>query len=501
MERRAPDTAPSRRSRFLLQPVARWDEDVYRRLARHGGRPADVVLPALSRAADYSALWLGLAAGMRLFGGRRTRRAAARGLATVAVSSLVTNQGLKRLNGRSRPDSSLVPMRRKARRMPRSVSFPSGHSASAAAFATAVALENLPLGVAVGGLAAGIGLSRVTTGAHYPSDVLAGFAVGAGTALLGARLFPPVLPVLTAADQPDQEHTTALPQGEGLTVLVNSTAGADRPPIAAEIAERLPRARLVHLGEHDNLRDLAEQALDGGARALGACGGDGTVVAVAEVALERDVPLAVFPGGTFNHFAKDARVPTVADTAAGVERGLGTRVDVATLNDEIFLNTASIGSYPEFVTERESLEPRYGKRMAAVIAARRLLKAKPQTRMRVDGEPVTAMLFFVGNSQYEPRDFAPVLRPRLDDGRLDLRILVSDRRALTARLLWATLTGRLQRSRLLVHKTAAEILVEIVESDEVLISRDGEVDEPVDRIRFGVRPRALFVFQPADPGL
>ena len=489
------------RPQAALSLVARWDKDVYAKLAGRGGHRTDVVLRGLSRAADFSVLWMGVAGAMRLFGGRRTRLAAARGLGTIVVSSMVTNQGLKRLNQRTRPDSSLVPLRRKASRMPTSASFPSGHSASAAAFATAVALENLPLGATVGLLAGGVGLSRVTTGAHYPSDVLAGFTVGAAVALLGAKVFPPVLPVVGADDQPQQEVAVALPEGDGLTVLVNKSSGAGKAPIVDDIRDGLPKAKIVTLGEHDDLRALAERALAGGAQALGVCGGDGTVVAVAEVAIEHDVPLAVFPGGTFNHFAKDARVPRVADTVAGVESGVGTRVDVATLNDAIFLNTASIGSYPEFVTERESLEPRYGKRLAAVIAAHRLLREQPQTRLRVDGEPVTALLFFVGNSQYEPKGFAPALRTRLDDGQLDLRILVSGKRALTTRLLWATLSGSLEDSKLYLRKTTGEIDVEVLESAQVLLSRDGEVGEPADHLRFGVRHKALFVYQPKYPSI
>lgn len=484
----------------VLGSVARRDEQVYGTLARRPGAMTDAVMPALSRAADYSVLWVGVAAAMRAFGGRRAKRAAVRGLGSVAVSSLVTNQVLKRLYARRRPDQSLLPVRRVARRTPTSSSFPSGHSASAAAFATAVALEHVPLGAALGVLAAGVGLSRVSTGAHYPSDVLVGFAAGAGTALVGAKVFPPAVPLLSDDQQPDQESAPALPGGDGLTVIVNESSGADKPSIVDDIREAAPEAKIVVLGEDDDLTELAEKALADGAQALGVCGGDGTVVAIAEVAMRRDVPLAVFPGGTFNHFAKDSRVPEIADTVAGIEQGVVTRVDVATLNDAIFLNTASVGTYPEFVTERESLEPRYGKRVAALIAAHRLLRAKPQTHLEVDGEPITAMLFFVGNSQYEPRDFAPAMRPRLDDGKLDVRILVSDKKALTARLLWAVLTGTLESSSIYVRKTVSEMDVRILE-DEVLISRDGEVDDPTDRLRFGVHDKALKVYQPPNPAL
>lgn len=477
--------------------VARWDERVYARLAQRHSPTLDIVMPALSRAADYSMLWMGIAAAMRTTGERRTRRAAARGLATLAVSSLVTNQGLKRMHVRNRPNSRRVPLRRRAKRMPTSSSFPSGHSASAAAFATAVALENAPVGAALGVLAGGVGISRVATGAHYPSDVLTGFAVGTTVALLGAKVVPPVLPVV-GGKRPEQRRGEALPGGEGLTVIINDKAGVYRAPISEEIRRELPKAKVIVLEPHTDLRALAEQAVADGAKALGVGGGDGTVVAIAEVALAHGLPLAVFAGGTFNHFAKDARVPEIADTVRAVEEGWTTQVDVATMNDKIFLNTSSIGNYPEFVTERERLQPRYGKRLAAVLATYRLMREQPEVHLRIDGEDVRTLLFFVGNSQYQPADFAPALRARLDDGTLDIRMIVAEGKAITARFLWATLTGTLSSSRLYRHLAVKSVEVEVLEP-EILISRDGEVDDPARVVRYGVRPRALTIFQPPDP--
>ncbi|WP_194291304.1 diacylglycerol kinase family protein [Cumulibacter manganitolerans] len=481
-----------------LRAVAALDERVYGALAAAHSPVLDRTMPALSRAADYSVLWMSLATAMRVFGGRRSKRAAARGLGTVAVSSLVTNQGLKRLHWRNRPDGNLVPLRRQAKRMPTSSSFPSGHSASAAAFATAVAFENAPLGAALGVLALGVGTSRVATGAHYPSDVLTGFAVGAGVAALGAKVFPPVLPVVTDEEMPEQVEIGALPEGAGLVVIVNEKSGVDKAPITDEIKAGLPKAELITLEPHADLLEVAEDAVARGAKALGVSGGDGTVVAIAQIAMKHDLPLAVFPGGTFNHFAKDVRVPQVADAIEAVTGGFGTRIDVATMGEKIFLNTASVGTYPEFVTEREKLQPRYGKRLAAVIAARRLLKSQPKAHLRINGEPVTAMLFFVGNGEYLPLDFAPALRPRMDTGVLDVRILVSDKRAIGPRLLWATLTGRLEHSALYQRRVVSSMNVEVLES-EILVSRDGEVDDPQKSLAFGVRRGALTVYQPKNP--
>ena len=148
----------------------------------------DEIMPRLSRAANHSVLWMGVAAGLTLTGRRRGRRAAVEGLASIAVASAVSNVVFKGLAGRARPAMRVPPARQLTHGRPHSTSFPSGHAASAAAFATGTALELPALAVPVGALAAAVGASRVVTGVHYPSDVLAGFAIGVGAGLLTRRL-------------------------------------------------------------------------------------------------------------------------------------------------------------------------------------------------------------------------------------------------------------------------------------------------------------------------
>src|SRR5437764_15289334 len=99
----------------------------------------DNVLPQLTRAADHGVLWFGIAAALAL-SGRRGRRAAVRGIASLSVSSAVVNGPAKWVFRRRRPDLADVPLLRQLARQPHTSSFPSGHSASAAAFATGVAL-------------------------------------------------------------------------------------------------------------------------------------------------------------------------------------------------------------------------------------------------------------------------------------------------------------------------------------------------------------------------
>lgn len=133
----------------------------------------------LSRAADNWRLWLGSAAVLVIAGGRRGRRAATNGVAAMAVTSAAVNLVLKPLGDRRRPDRSghHVPTARHVP-MPSSTSFPSGHAATAAAFATGVATAFPEAGIPLTAAGALVAYSRVHTGVHYPLDVIAGSLAG-----------------------------------------------------------------------------------------------------------------------------------------------------------------------------------------------------------------------------------------------------------------------------------------------------------------------------------
>jgi hypothetical protein len=119
-------------------------------------------LRRLSHAADHSKLWVGCSAVLVALGGSRGRRAAENGLASVALTSAVVNLVLKPLGNRHRPDRAAadVPLVRHVA-MPRSTSWPCGPSPSAVAV---------------------VAYSRVHTGVHYPSDVIAGTVSGVALA-------------------------------------------------------------------------------------------------------------------------------------------------------------------------------------------------------------------------------------------------------------------------------------------------------------------------------
>lgn len=175
-------------ARGWLADARRIDQAVYEAVARTPTPGLDRGMSRLSRVADKSVLWVGTAGVLAAVGGRPGTRAAAQGLACVAVSSAVVNLAVKRLGRRQRPDreGASVPVGRHVV-MPTSLSFPSGHSASAFAFATGVGYRLPAVGVPLHGLAGAVAYSRVHTGVHFPGDVVVGSMLGTVIAQLTTR--------------------------------------------------------------------------------------------------------------------------------------------------------------------------------------------------------------------------------------------------------------------------------------------------------------------------
>lgn len=563
----------------VLGRVHALDQAAFTWVASHHVPWANRALPALSRSANRSRLWMVAAGSMALSGGRSGRRAALRGLGSVALASTVTNVVLKNWTRRPRPVLDLVPHVRRLPRQPWTTSFPSGHAASAAAFATGVALESRSLGAAAGVLAGGVAFSRVYTGVHYPGDVLAGAALGASLAVVTLRWWPRRPVVAAFAPQP-RVRVPALDGGAGLVVVVNASAGPDGE-VAPRLRELLPLATILERvpqpdaeggaaangngggngdgngngsgpiaartpaassGPAPNGSEAAPGAdpgpgpgtdagsaaadADGGAEpdgsdlvallrqaaseavVLGIAGGDGSINAAAKVALDFGCPLAVFPAGTLNHFAADLGLQRLEDTARAVRAGEAVLVDVAEIardrtydfgplsgmDPEVFLNTFSLGVYPDLVRAREAMEGRIGKWPAMLVGLVEVLKEARPVKLRVNGRARSVWLLFLGNGAYAPPGFAPAYRPNLHDGLLDVRLVDAAKPAARIRLVAAVLSGTLGRSRVYEASTARAMRLTEIQAGAPL-AVDGEVRPGASQLRIA-KGRRLVVYRP-----
>ena len=179
--------AETRREPGWLADVDSLDRAILTAIGRTRTPALDRSLRVITRAANYSRISIACAAVLADTAGPAGRRAARMGLASVAATSAIVNLAVKPLLRRGRPIRGLEPVAGRSVRMPTSASFPSGHSAAAFAFAVGAGRElswtTSPLVV----LAAVVAYSRVHTGVHYPTDVIAGGLIGVAVAEATSR--------------------------------------------------------------------------------------------------------------------------------------------------------------------------------------------------------------------------------------------------------------------------------------------------------------------------
>lgn len=158
-------------------------------------------------------------------------------------------------------------------------------------------------------------------------------------------------------------------------------------------------------------RESAQRALSTHA-AVVAVGGDGTLNTVAQAAHAVGCAMGVVSQGTFNYFARTDGIP--ADPAAATRlllRSAPAPVQVAGINDRVFLVNASRGLYPDLLADREPYKARFGRSrwVEFVAACATLLRVQRRLRLHIEmGSVVRAvetLTLFVGNNRLQLQQF------------------------------------------------------------------------------------------------
>jgi diacylglycerol kinase family enzyme len=291
----------------------------------------------------------------------------------------------------------------------------------------------------------------------------------------------------------------------GVAVILNAASGSGAAGKIAHIGQHLARSAregtISRVGRGGGLRDAAKRAMEDGCEALVAAGGDGTVNAVASVAIRSQVPLGVLPLGTLNHFAKDAGIPLDLDEAMRVVLAGRTRaVDVGEVNGRIFLNNASLGVYPRIVQLRERYrEKGLGKWLAALWASLAVLRRHPFMKVNIRTPDQNLLrrspAVFVGNNAYETAGFSLGSRKALDRGVIALYVMNAGARVGLFRLGWQLWRMGAERVQELDCLLTSEAVIETAR-DAMRAGLDGELVELRTPLRCRSLPGALRLLVP-----
>jgi diacylglycerol kinase family enzyme len=266
---------------------------------------------------------------------------------------------------------------------------------------------------------------------------------------------------------------------------------AERFHLADEARKRGIEPIELQLGQ--DLEELVRHAVAQGADALAMAGGDGSQAIVAMVAAELDLPYACIPAGTRNHFALDLGVDRddVVGALDSFVNGGERRVDLAEVNERVFVNNVSLGLYAEAVQQPGYREAKLHTLLETVPDSVGPDAKPPDLLWDGPAGQQSAVAILVSNNAYRlGRVLGSGTRPRLDQAVLGVTVLAPTK---------ADADGAI-RTRLGLEQWIAPTF-EVASGSPVAAGIDGEAIHLDPPLRFRIRPGALRVrIAPQHPG-
>jgi diacylglycerol kinase family enzyme len=306
-----------------------------------------------------------------------------------------------------------------------------------------------------------------------------------------------------------------------LQFIINGASGSS----AAEAKRAVIEAALQASGRRGELRFARPAELAALARAAAATatatrtavvavGGDGTLNAVAQAAHAAGCAMGVVPQGTFNYFARSHGIPTEPAAAAKqLLEAVPTPVQVAAVNDRVFLVNASVGLYPDLLEDREAYKARFGRNrwVALGAACATLLRAQRRLRLHIslgtDSRELRTLTLFVGNNRLQleqvgvpPPTDAEGNAPRAPaDGRITAVVLRPIGTLAMIRLMLRGAIGTLGEAQSVEHFEFRRMVVRPTLAPGrrgIKVAYDGEVTRMRTPLEFRVLPTPLYLLLP-----
>lgn len=291
-----------------------------------------------------------------------------------------------------------------------------------------------------------------------------------------------------------------------IPILLNAAAGSAGGESSARLRDALAGAPLladIRAVPGPEIAREAARLAAAGAPVVGVRGGDGSVSSAAGALADTRTTLAVFPGGTLNHFAAALGIRTDADALCAIQRGRAVAVDVGEVNGRVFINGASIGIYPRQLRLRARWERRWGKWPAASAAALIAWARIHRGRVLVQGDGIAeaahAPLLWVGPGRGSFRLPGAATGRALRSGTLELVMLRSPSRTRLLRLALRAFTAGGDALRVVQDAEDCTVhhgkwLNVTARRTRVDVGIDGELARLPAPLEFRIRPGALRVF-------
>jgi diacylglycerol kinase family enzyme len=300
-----------------------------------------------------------------------------------------------------------------------------------------------------------------------------------------------------------------------LQIVINAASGhaavADTRAAMEAVLQAAGRAAQWHLCQPSALVQQARVAARQAAAthsAVVAVGGDGTLNTVAQAAHAAACAMGVVAQGTFNYFARTHGLPTEpAEAMALLLRAQPVPVQVAAVNERVFLVNASLGLYPDLLEDREAYKARWGRsRWVAWWASfATLLHAQRRLRLRIElGDQireVRTLTLFVGNNRLQLQQVglqpAPGRAGAAEGGSITAVVLRPVGTLQLVRLMWRGAMGMLGEADDVEHFAFSRMVVSPARlaGRRMKVAFDGEVDQMRTPLEFKVLERPLYLLK------
>lgn len=396
-------------------------------------------------------------------------------------------------------------------------SFPSGHATSIVAITGVLIVlchqrvrRRRLRATLIGGLAAVavlVGLDRVFLGAHYPSDVAAGWLLGALVVFATATIAGVIS---TAVEEPEERPLSTMPvHRTTLAVVLNPVKVLDAESFKQRVSTA---ARGAGWDEplwfettiDDAGASMARAAVAAGADVVAAAGGDGTVRVVCSEMAGTGVPVGVIPSGTGNLLARNLSIPLVEEAALdvvlnGQDRAVDmVRVEGDGLAPTHFVVMAGLGLDAAIMAGApDALKARIGWTAYVVAGARHLRYPAVRVDISVDGaKPVRrrARTVVIGNVGRLQAGLPLLPDAEVDDGLLDVVVIAPRRVFGWVPVAARVITRRRRTDELLDRFTGRRVVVRAAHPTPRQL--DGDTVGTGEEIRAEVEPGVLLIRVP-----